>query len=50
MIDAEGEQVGIVSLEEAQAAMPEMTAEQFNRRDRNGDGYLSKEDRPKRGQ
>lgn len=36
---------GKISLAEAQTAMPRMTAERFQRLDRNGDGYLSTDDR-----
>lgn len=37
---------GKVTLEEAQAADPNMTAEAFKQRDTNGDGVWSKDDRP----
>jgi Ca2+-binding EF-hand superfamily protein len=36
---------GRVSWEEAQAAMPKLTRERFNKLDRNGDGFISKDDR-----
>ena len=39
-----------VSFEEAQEAFPNMPKELFKRRDRNGDGYIDKEDRKKAGQ
>jgi len=38
---------GKVTLAELQAVKPDFTAEQFARHDRNGDGVLSPEDRPK---
>ena len=38
---------GKLSLEEAQKAFPKMTEEQFKKRDTNGDGFISKEDRKK---
>jgi Ca2+-binding EF-hand superfamily protein len=36
---------GKISFEEVQAAHPEATRERFDARDRNGDGFLSREDR-----
>jgi Ca2+-binding EF-hand superfamily protein len=41
-------QDGKISFEEAQSAFPNMTREGFDRRDRNGDGFLSPEDRKAR--
>ena len=37
---------GKVSFEELTAIRPEMTRERFDRMDRNGDGFLSRDDRP----
>jgi len=37
-----------VSLPEAKAAMPRITPEQFGRLDKNGDGFISKDDRAQR--
>ncbi len=45
---ADTDKDGKVSYEEAQKAFPKMTKERFNRLDRNGDGFVSKEDRPAR--
>jgi Ca2+-binding EF-hand superfamily protein len=45
--DADTDGDGKLSQEEAQKAFPRMTAEQFKQRDRNDDGYISREDRQK---
>ena len=39
---------GKLSLEEAKAVLPGLTEEKFNRRDRNGDGFLGPDDRKKK--
>jgi len=46
--DTNGDQQ--LTWEEVQAAFPEMTEERFERMDRNGDGVLTKDDRPERGE
>ncbi|MBN2308673.1 MAG: EF-hand domain-containing protein, partial [Candidatus Hydrogenedentes bacterium] len=43
---ADADQNGTVTFEELSAVMPQMTRERFARIDRNGDGVLTKEDRP----
>jgi hypothetical protein len=46
-IDTDGD--GAWSLPELQAVRPGMTAEQFNRLDRNADGLIQSDERPRRG-
>lgn len=45
--DADGNRE--VTFDELQAVLPELTQEQFDRMDRNGDGVISREDRPEPG-
>jgi Ca2+-binding EF-hand superfamily protein len=46
-LDTDGD--GAWSLAELKARRPELTAEEFNRLDRNGDGVISADERPSRG-
>ena len=45
--DTDGD--GAFSLSELQAIRPELTEERFARVDRNGDGLISEDERPRRG-
>ncbi len=45
--EADANKDGKVSLEEAKAKFPKMTDERFKKMDRNGDGFVSRDDRKK---